>query len=209
MTTGKSVIGPAARVKGRIFGEEDLDIEGRVEGEVQVSGDVLIEATGLVAANVSANVITVRGAVRGDLVAREAVRLEDGARVVGDLRAPRIAIAPGALVRGHVQTGSAPAETPAARRVAAAPARVTPAARPAPAMPVRAAAPAAMPVRAAAPAPAFVAKAPAPKPVVAPAPVVAPTPAGAPAAAAPKAPPPPVVPALKKGAKGAMNKKKA
>ncbi len=207
MTTGKSVIGPGARVKGRIFGDEDLDIEGRVEGEVQVGGDVLIEATGLVAANVSASVITVRGAVRGDLVAREAVRLEDGARVVGDLRAPRIAIAPGALVRGHVQTGSAPAETPAARRVAAAPARVTPAARPAPVAPVRAAPPAAMPVRA---------PAPAPKPVVAPAPALAPAvalkapaPASAPAAVAPKTPPPPVVPALKKGAKGAMNKKKA
>jgi len=46
----------------------------------------------------------VRGAVKGDLVGEHAVVLEDGARVVGDIRAPRVTIAQGALVRGYVQT---------------------------------------------------------------------------------------------------------
>ena len=88
-----TVIGRGVRIRGRVTGEADLTIEGHVEGEVAVSGDVTIEAGGLVGANVSGRVIVVRGAVRGDLTAEELVRLEEGSRVVGDLRAPRIAIA--------------------------------------------------------------------------------------------------------------------
>jgi len=181
-----ATIGKSARVKGRIFGNEDLTVEGRVEGEVSIDGDVIIEASGLVAANISAHVITVRGAIKGDLTGSEAVRLEEGARVVGDLRAPRVAIAPGALVRGYVQTAHNGKESPARRTAAVA------AARPA----TRVAPPAA---RVQAPPP----RAPIAKPA---AKVEAKRPAIT-IAGGIKAPPPPVVPVLKKGSKGALKKK--
>lgn len=102
-----SVIGRASFVRGRVSGSGDLEIAGRVEGNVTVSGEVLVDTSGLIGGNVSAARIVVRGAVKGDLVAEEALHIEAGARVVGDLRAPRVAIAPGGLVRGHVQTGGA------------------------------------------------------------------------------------------------------
>ncbi|MBX3211216.1 MAG: polymer-forming cytoskeletal protein, partial [Labilithrix sp.] len=95
-----TVIGRASFIRGRVSGDGDLEIAGRVEGEVAVSGDVVVDTSGLVAANVSAARIVVRGAVKGDLVAEQVLLVESGARVVGDLRAPRIAIAPGGLVRG-------------------------------------------------------------------------------------------------------------
>ena len=101
-----TVIGSSSFVRGRITGTGDLEIAGRVEGEVACSGDVLVEAGGLVAASIAARRIVVRGAVKGDLSASEAVVLEAGAKVVGDVNAPRVAIAEGALVRGHVQTGA-------------------------------------------------------------------------------------------------------
>jgi len=194
-----TVIGRGVRVRGRVTGEADLTIAGHVEGEVAVAGDVTIEAGGLVGANVSARSVVVRGAVKGDLTGEELVRLEDGARVVGDLRAPRIAIAQGALVRGLVQTGGAPsapararAETPAAR----------PAARPA-APELARPAPSATAARPAAPSPPS---------TLAGRPTAIATPQAARAAAnhapaARKGPPPPVVPALKKGAKAALKKK--
>lgn len=103
----RTVIDRSSFVCGRIEGSGDLEIAGRVEGDVAVSGEVLIAETGLVGANVSAARIVVRGAVKGDLVAEESLHVDASARVVGDLRAPRIAIAPGGLVRGHVQTGGA------------------------------------------------------------------------------------------------------
>jgi cytoskeletal protein CcmA (bactofilin family) len=193
-----TVIGRGARIRGRVQGAASVEIQGLVDGEVTVEGDVTIDSEGLVAANVSGRRLVVRGAVKGDLSGVDAIVLEEGARVVGDVRAPRVAIAPGALVRGYVQTGGvdgAPKKSTTAARPAARPAVVAkPAPAPAPAKPVVVAKPA--------PAPA-----PAPK-VVAPAPKAMPV-ALAGGTPAPKGPPPPVVPALKKGAKGALHKKKA
>jgi cytoskeletal protein CcmA (bactofilin family) len=107
-----TLIGSGTFVRGRVTGTGDLEIAGRIEGEVTCSGDVLVDTSGLVGASISARRIVVRGAVKGDLTAEDAVILEAGARVVGDLKAPRIAIAPGGLVRGHVQTGGAGAARP-------------------------------------------------------------------------------------------------
>jgi len=98
----RSVVGSGTFVRGRIHGTGDLEINGHVEGEVTVSGEVTVEHTGLVGAAITAQHIVVRGAVKGDLIADETVVLEPGARVVGNLRAPRITIAQGGLVRGHV-----------------------------------------------------------------------------------------------------------
>jgi cytoskeletal protein CcmA (bactofilin family) len=190
MATNVTVIGRSARVRGRIVGTAaaDLEILGFVEGEVAVSGEVTVDATGIVGANVSGRRLVVRGAVKGDLSADEAILLEEGARVAGDVKAPRVAIAPGALVRGYVETGQA----------AAAPARAA-------ARPAVAAAPRVAPQAAPAKAPAA---APAAKTVAAPAIRLA---GARPETAASdkgmRRPPPPIVPVLKK-AKGQIATKK-
>jgi cytoskeletal protein CcmA (bactofilin family) len=191
-----TVIGRGTRVRGRVSGAVDLEIQGHVDGEVAIDGDVTVDAQGLVGASVTGRRLVVRGAVKGDLTGEEAVLLEDGARVVGDVRAPRVAIAQGALVRGYVQTSGAQGKGGAARSQAA-----------------RAAAPAAVK-------PASAARPVAPKAVPAPpksAPAVRhvpasggsrPTPVALAGGHSPKrAPPPPVVPALKK-TKAALHKKK-
>jgi cytoskeletal protein CcmA (bactofilin family) len=186
-----SVIGRAARVHGRVTGAVDLEVQGYVEGDIAVGGDVTVDGGGMVGANVHGRRLVVRGAVKGDLTADESIQLEDGARVVGDVRAPRVAIAPGALVRGFVDTGAAGDPGEVATR------------------PARAAAPVARPASPPAKVVAPAAPAPAPKPAAKP--VVASHLAGAPPApakdAAPRRPPPPVVPVLKK-AKGQIAKKR-
>jgi cytoskeletal protein CcmA (bactofilin family) len=181
-----TIIGRGANVVGRVSGAVDLEIHGRVEGDVAVDGDVTVEAEGLVAANVAGRRVVIRGAVKGDVTGEDAVRLEEGARVVGDIHAPRIAITRGALVRGHVQTTGSESEAPRARGSLQAarpalPSREAPA-RPAAALPARKISTAAV-----APAPSLIAE--------------------TPAKVAAKGPPPPVVPVLKKGAKGALKKK--
>lgn len=141
MAANASIIGRTTKVRGRVTGAVDLHVEGFVDGEIAVSGDVTVDAHGLVGASVQGRRLVVRGAVKGDLLGEEAVVLEDGARVVGDVRAPRVAIAAGALVRGYVETGEgngAPARASRAE-AAARPARVAPsppkaAAKPAPAV---------------------------------------------------------------------------
>ncbi|HEX7665821.1 MAG TPA: polymer-forming cytoskeletal protein [Polyangiaceae bacterium] len=177
-----AVLGRSTHVRGRVTGAGSVEIAGRVDGEVDVNGDVTIESSGLVSANVSGRRLVVRGAIKGDLTGAESVSLEDGAKVVGDVRAPRIAIAQGALLRGFVQTAGGGA-APKVKATQTSRAAVPPARQSTPRLHEKAAEkPAAKHV-----AP----QAPAHKPAAAPA-----------QKAAPKAPPPPVVPALKKGAKG-------
>ncbi len=201
-----TVIGRGVRVRGRIQGEGDLEVAGHVEGEISLHGEVTVSADGLVGANVSGQNILVRGAVRGDLTAEDAVRLEEGARVVGDIRAPRISIAKGALVRGLVQTAALAGAAPRAKAAVRPVHRDASATKPAPAKsaePVRAPSkPADMQKPAPAPPPPSV-KAVAPRP----APPTMLAGAKSNGSASPKGPPPPVVPMLKKGAKGALKKK--
>jgi cytoskeletal protein CcmA (bactofilin family) len=105
-----TVVGQGIFLRGSIRGEGDLDIRGRIEGDVEVGGEVTIGEGALIKADVTARRITVRGAVAGNLTGEEGVRLEEGARVVGDVRGASIGIAEGALLRGNVQTGNAEAK---------------------------------------------------------------------------------------------------
>ena len=198
-----TIIGRGARVRGRITGSATLEIQGLVDGEIQVDGDLTVGETGMVASDLSGRRVVVRGAVKGNVTGEESVHLEEGAKVVGDVRAPRVSIAQGALVRGYVQTGAAGAARAARSSVAA---RPQAASRPA----THAAAPKAPPAAATKAQPVAV-------PAARPAPVRAVTLAGASTnhggqasapGAARKGPPPPIVPALKKGAKAALAKKR-
>jgi len=166
-----TVIGRGAVVVGNVSGAVDLSILGRVEGDIAVQGEVTIEPEGLVAANVAGQRVVVRGAVKGSITADEAIRLEEGARVVGDLRAPRVAVTRGALVRGYVQTSGSGADAARAKAVRPAVKPVTQAV-----------------VAGRKPGPPALLAGTAPKPT-------------------PKGPPPPVVPVLRKGAKGTLKKK--
>ena len=111
-----SVIGRGAVVRGNVRGEGSLEIFGRVEGDVNVNGDVVLGDSAVVRGNVTGAELSVAGTVQGDLRGTQGVMLERGARVVGDLSAPRIGVAPGALVRGTVRTDGEPALAGAVRR---------------------------------------------------------------------------------------------
>jgi len=103
-----SVLGRSTVVRGNVRGTGALEIYGRVEGDVSVTGELVIGEDGAVKGDVTGGFVTISGAVQGDVRATEAVMLESGARVVGDLSAPRIGVATGALVRGIVRTEGEP-----------------------------------------------------------------------------------------------------
>ncbi len=100
-----TVIGRGTRIRGKVSGSGDLEIDGQVEGEVSVEGDLTVGSTGIVSSDLAGRRIIVRGAVQGDVTGEESIALEDGARVVGTVRAPRVAILPGALMRGRLEVG--------------------------------------------------------------------------------------------------------
>lgn len=149
---GLTVIGPRLHVNGRIDGEEDLRVEGRVEGSITLSETLHVAEGGIVAAKVTARDVVVSGVVVGNVTATNSVTLNPGAKLVGDISAPRLIIADGAAFRGNVaMNGEAPA--PLVRSAARARPRPVIASRPA-AAPARAARPAPEPVKEASAAPA-------------------------------------------------------
>jgi cytoskeletal protein CcmA (bactofilin family) len=107
---GLTVIGPNLHVNGRIEGEEDLRIEGRVEGSVSLTETLYVAEGGVVAAKVAARDVVVSGIVVGNVSATNSVTLNPGAKLVGDIATPRLIISDGAAFRGNVAMDG---ETPA------------------------------------------------------------------------------------------------
>ncbi len=97
-----SVIPAGVTLVGDIEGDADLVVAGKVDGPIHVSGALLIEAGGQVRGHVRARTVTVRGVLKGDAYGELAVRVEESARLVGELTAPRVQVAVGARFRGQV-----------------------------------------------------------------------------------------------------------
>jgi len=104
MMAEASVIGQGTVVRGNVHGEGSVEIYGRVDGNVAVTGDVTLGENASVRGDVSGARISIGGAVTGDLTGTEAVILERAAQVSGDITAPRVGIEEGARVRGALRT---------------------------------------------------------------------------------------------------------
>jgi len=120
-------IGKSLHVKGELSGNEDLLIEGKVEGSITLNGyKVTIGPTGHVTAGVKAKSVVVGGRVDGSITADERVEVAATGTMVGDIRAPRIVLIDGARFKGRIEmdSTSAPgvsAAAPAASRVMGSP----------------------------------------------------------------------------------------
>ena len=109
----RATIGRSIAINGEVKGDEDLLIQGRVDGSVTLKQHaVTVGPEGEVKADIGARVITVEGTVEGNLSALEQVILRGSARVQGNITAPRVVLEDGARFRGGVDMGETPAEVP-------------------------------------------------------------------------------------------------
>jgi len=96
-------LGQSLFIKGEVTGSEDLTVEGRVEGKIDLKDhNLTIGQQGRVHAEIHAKNITIVGEVTGNVVADEKVDLTDTGRLIGDIRAPRISVSDGAQFKGSV-----------------------------------------------------------------------------------------------------------
>ena len=94
------VIGAKTVLKGDITGEEDVVVEGTVEGQVRIAKDLHVAPGGVVKATVHAGSIVVSGEIVGDCQATQKVEIRASGRLTGNIRAPRVVIAEGAVFKG-------------------------------------------------------------------------------------------------------------
>ena len=97
-TIGKEIV-----VKGDVKGGEDLVIDGKVDGTIELLQHVLtVGPTGRVKAELSAKSVVVLGKVNGSIQASERVSIGETGSVEGAISAPRLGVAVGARVQGRV-----------------------------------------------------------------------------------------------------------
>jgi cytoskeletal protein CcmA (bactofilin family) len=124
-----NLIPSAMRIHGRVTVDGDLVLEGSFVGALIVSGSFTLAAGAQCQASVQARTADVHGALTGALTCSEHIAVGPGARVLGDLSAPRIDVDPASEILGEVVRGEVSA--PADRRMPRLPA-ATSARRPAP-----------------------------------------------------------------------------
>jgi cytoskeletal protein CcmA (bactofilin family) len=99
-------IGQGVIVEGRITSSQDLRIDGKVEGTIEVGSHTLIVgAQAVVKASLAAKSIVISGEVIGNVTATERIDLQATGSIDGDVSAPRLVMVDGAVVRGTVDAG--------------------------------------------------------------------------------------------------------
>ncbi|MDP9011657.1 MAG: polymer-forming cytoskeletal protein [Pseudomonadota bacterium] len=115
-TERASVLGPTLYFKGDLSAEEDLLIQGRVEGSITHTQRLTVGAQGTVKANITAQLIIVEGAVDGDLHAEKSVVVKDTAKVRGNIFAPTVSILEGACFSGNIDMDAKKSAQPSVKQ---------------------------------------------------------------------------------------------
>lgn len=97
------MIGSSITIKGTISGDEDLVIQGRVEGAINLKEhEVTVGESGKITADVTAKTIRIDGEVTGDISGSEKVVLSKTGNLRGNIVAPRVTLEDGAIFKGSI-----------------------------------------------------------------------------------------------------------
>lgn len=120
----RSLVGSSLVIEGSVKGDEDLLVEGRVDGDITLPRNtVTVGGGGRVHATIEAKVIVVEGSVEGDLKGGEQIEIHRSGNVLGNIIAPRVGLEDGAQFKGNIDMS--PKSKPGASGTAAAPSKAT------------------------------------------------------------------------------------
>jgi cytoskeletal protein CcmA (bactofilin family) len=100
-------IGQSVEIRGELTGNEDLTIEGKIDGKVSLKGhNLTVGANGRIKGEVRAKAVVIIGEMNGNIVADDKVELAATGSMLGDIRAPRVVLADGARFKGSIDMDS-------------------------------------------------------------------------------------------------------
>ena len=103
-----SILPRTLKFKGELSADEDLLIQGSIEGVIKHTQRVTVGTEGHVKANIDAQTIKVEGSVDGDLQAKSSVFLAESGSLRGNIRAPSVTLVEGSHFNGTVDMGERP-----------------------------------------------------------------------------------------------------
>ena len=99
----QAVIGPSISIKGELSGEEDLMIQGRVEGKIDLKkNNVTVGRNGHIKGDIYGKIISIEGEVQGNLFGEEKIVIRESGVVRGNMRTPRFSLEDGAKFKGSI-----------------------------------------------------------------------------------------------------------
>jgi cytoskeletal protein CcmA (bactofilin family) len=99
----QSIIGPTIYIKGDLTGEEDLAIEGRLEGKIELRRhSITIGKNGRIKGDIYGKIITVEGTVEGNLYGEEQLIVRQSGNMRGNIVGPRVALEDGSNFKGSI-----------------------------------------------------------------------------------------------------------
>lgn len=114
-TTGprkESLIAADVTIEGKIEGGGSVRIAGKFKGDVNVQGDLTIEAGAKLTGSVRADKVVISGELEGNVLGASSIDLQQTGVVVGDLKSRSLAVAAGATMRGKAEFGGDDGEGP-------------------------------------------------------------------------------------------------
>ncbi|MBK1833716.1 bactofilin family protein [Roseibacillus ishigakijimensis] len=99
-------------IKGTIRFQDELLVDGKVEGEISSTGTLAIQENARIRAEVKVGSVVIQGKVHGNITATQTVELRAGSEVVGDIKAAILTMEAGAIFVGKSEVG-APSSQPA------------------------------------------------------------------------------------------------
>lgn len=103
----RAIIGSSITVKGEIAGNEDLMIQGQVEGRVELrQHNVTVGKNGRVKADVFGKIISIEGEVRGNVFGEEKIVIRSTGVLHGNITAPRVTLEDGSKFKGSIDMDS-------------------------------------------------------------------------------------------------------
>lgn len=101
-TKPASFIGKTMKIEGELFSEEDLIIEGQVNGIIEASKTLTIGRNGIVTADIHAGTVKISGKVKGNITATEKVAILAEGNFNGNIKSQKLAVAEGAILIGDI-----------------------------------------------------------------------------------------------------------
>jgi cytoskeletal protein CcmA (bactofilin family) len=98
-----SLIGNTLLIKGEVFSDDEILIEGRIQGKINVKNRVIIGINGNVEADIDAREVVIKGKVTGNVKGGQRVEIVPAGILHGNINSPRVVIADSGVFEGNIE----------------------------------------------------------------------------------------------------------
>lgn len=103
LSSQSSVVGKTLLIKGEIFSDDEILIEGKIQGTISVKNRVVIGSEGIVEADIEAREVIIKGKVTGNIRGSQRVEIVPSGALHGNIQSPRVVIADSGLFEGNIE----------------------------------------------------------------------------------------------------------